>query len=83
MTPPMALLLHPAARIALTEFTVHWSTVIGLVALGALYLWRAGQAEAGPSATPQDDECARLHASVRLAYRPRQRAAYRTLPLEA
>jgi putative membrane protein len=45
MSAPVAmlLLLHPAARIALTEFTVHWSTVIGLVLLGALYHWRAGQ----------------------------------------
>jgi putative membrane protein len=44
MLPPMALLLHPAARIALTEFTVHPSTVIGLAGLGALYHWRARQA---------------------------------------
>ncbi|CAN5218457.1 cytochrome c oxidase assembly protein [soil metagenome] len=43
MHPPVALLLHPAAQIALTEFTVHPSTVIGLVALGALYHWRAGR----------------------------------------
>ena len=44
MHPPVALLLHPAARIALSEFTVHPSTVIGLVGLGALYHWRARQA---------------------------------------
>ena len=44
MIPPAALLLlHPAARIALDEFTVHPSTVIGLAALGALYHWRAGR----------------------------------------
>ena len=43
MHPGAALLLHPAARIALTEFTVHPSTVIGLAGLGALYHWRAGQ----------------------------------------
>ncbi len=42
MHPPVALLLHPVARIALTEFTVHPSTVIGLAGLGALYHWRAG-----------------------------------------
>ena len=41
MHPPMALLLHPAARIAVTDFTVHPSTVIGLAGLGALYHWRA------------------------------------------
>jgi putative membrane protein len=49
----IAALLHPAARIALTEFTVHWSTVIGVVGLGALYHWRAGQKQVLRSA--QDD----------------------------
>jgi putative membrane protein len=55
MHPPVALLLHPAARIALTEFTVHPSTAIGLAALGALYHWRARQPPAGesPPATGQ------------------------------
>ena len=43
MHPPVALLLHPAARIAVTDFTVHPSTVIGVIALGALYHWRARQ----------------------------------------
>jgi putative membrane protein len=54
MHPPVALLLHPAARIALSEFTVHWSTVIGLVALGALYHWRARHLppESAKSPTP-------------------------------
>lgn len=42
MRPPVALLLHPVARIAFTEFTVHPSTVLGLTCLGALYHWRAG-----------------------------------------
>jgi putative membrane protein len=50
MMPPAALLLHAAARIALTEFTVHPSTVIGLLALGALYHWRAAQAPAAEAA---------------------------------
>ena len=47
----VALLLHPAARIAVTDFTVHPSTVIGLVGLGALYHWRAGQRPAESAAT--------------------------------
>lgn len=47
MPLPIALLLHPAARIALSEFTVHWSTVIGSVGLGALYFWRARHPPAG------------------------------------
>jgi len=36
-----ALLLHTGARISLTSFTVHPSTVIGIAALAALYEWRA------------------------------------------
>lgn len=51
MLPPVALLLHPAARIALSEFTVHPSTVVGLVGLGALYHWRAGRAPSPESPT--------------------------------
>jgi len=35
-----ALLLHTGARISLTSFTVHPSTVIGIAALAALYEWR-------------------------------------------
>ena len=46
MYPSLALLLHDAARIAADEFTVHRSTVIGLVGLGALYFWRARHAPA-------------------------------------
>lgn len=40
------LLLHPAANLSWTGFTVHLSTVIGLAALGGAYLWRAHR---GPS----------------------------------
>ena len=43
---PIAL-LHVGATLSWTSFTVHWSTVIGLAVLGALYLWRA-RAEARP-----------------------------------
>ena len=41
MTHPFALLLHTGASLGLTQFTLHPSTVIGLLALGALYRWRA------------------------------------------
>ena len=34
-------LLHIGASIRWTSFTIHWSTVIGLVALALLYEWRA------------------------------------------
>ena len=33
-------LLHPAAQIGWRNFSVHWSTVIGIAALWALYEWR-------------------------------------------
>jgi putative membrane protein len=39
MTP--VLFLHPNVDLSQSGFTVHWSTVIGLAALGALWLWRA------------------------------------------
>jgi putative membrane protein len=54
MSLPVALLLHDAARIAPDEFTVHLSTVLGLIGLGALYFWRARHvpaSEAGRSPT--------------------------------
>ena len=33
--------VHPVARIGWTAWTIHWSTVVGLVALGAAYVWGA------------------------------------------
>lgn len=49
--PSLSLLaLHPIAQVGWTGWSVHWSTVIGIVALGALYFWRA--ARAGSKETP-------------------------------
>src|SRR5687767_14855707 len=45
-------LLHAGLQIGLSQWTIHWSTVIGLGALGALYLWRAGQARPGGEDVP-------------------------------
>ena len=68
MHPPVALLLHPAARIALTEFTVHWSTVLGLAGLGALYLWRARQAPPGSQRSPTTGQRACFLAGLTLVF---------------
>ena len=43
----IALLLHPAAQLSWSNFTVHPSTAIGIATIGAAYMWRARQ---GPSA---------------------------------
>ena len=40
----LSIALHPVAQIGWTGWSVHWSTVIGIAALGALYLWRAAHA---------------------------------------
>ena len=53
MVVPIVPLLHAAARIALTEFTVHWSTLIGVCEFMVLYQYalrkkkKAG--DAGPT----------------------------------
>ena len=49
MAAPLYALLHPIAQLSWTSFTVHWSTVIGLVALGGLYEWRSRAAAADRS----------------------------------
>lgn len=41
MSPAPFALLHPVATLDWTRFTVHWSTVIGLLALLVLYEWRS------------------------------------------
>ena len=38
----MLALLHPVAQVG-TSFSVHASTVVGILAAGALYEWRARQ----------------------------------------
>jgi putative membrane protein len=50
MRYPIALLLHVSASLSWTSFSIHPSTVIGIVALAALYVWRArvGEREGAP-----------------------------------
>src|SRR5437763_15598357 len=69
MHPPVALLLHPAARIAVTDFTVHPSTVIGLAGLGALYHWRARQRPAiGATLSPTTRQRATFYSALVLIF---------------
>jgi putative membrane protein len=69
MLPGVALLLHPAARIAVTDFTVHPSTVIGLVGLGALYHWRAGHRPAETAGTsPTSSQRAVFYSALALIF---------------
>jgi len=69
MHPGVALLLHPAARIAVTDFTVHPSTVIGLAGLGALYHWRARQGPAeGVDASPTTTQRATFYGALALIF---------------
>jgi putative membrane protein len=68
MHPPVALLLHPAARIAVSEFTVHWSTVLGLAGLGALYEWRVRHAPAGVVRSPTTGQRATFLTALALIF---------------
>jgi len=42
-----AALLHTGARISPTSFTVHPSTVVGIVGLAVLYHWGRGKGDGG------------------------------------
>ena len=68
MHPPVALLLHPAARLAVTEFTVHWSTVLGLAGLGALYHWRASHTSAAGGGAPTTGQRATFFTALGLIF---------------
>jgi putative membrane protein len=41
-----ALLLHATTQFRWTDWSVHWSTVVGIAALGGLYEWRARKVDA-------------------------------------
>jgi putative membrane protein len=67
-------LLHPAQQVGWTSFTVHWSTVVGIAALGALYLWRASRVERTEQRETRGDSAAALSALVDRIARPSRRA---------
>jgi putative membrane protein len=51
---PALAVVHPVARIGWTSWTIHWSTVIGLAALGWLYVWGARRLRARAAAAGED-----------------------------
>jgi len=58
--------VHPVAQIGWTTWTIHWSTVIGLTALGSAYEWWARRLRARAAA--DGDEPPVLHPRQRLAF---------------
>jgi putative membrane protein len=52
--------VHPVAQVGWTSWTIHWSTVIGLAALGGLYLWGARHVQARAAAAGLDVPALRI-----------------------
>ena len=71
---PLLALLHPAQQIGWTNWTVHPSTVVGLGALGALYLWRARVLEREERAETRGDSAEALVALATRIAEPSRRA---------
>src|SRR5260221_3556319 len=47
MTMPVLAMLHPFTQLGWLAWSIHPSTVIGIAALGAIYLWRGRHAPPG------------------------------------
>ena len=65
---PLAALavVHPVAQVGWTRWTIHWSTVIGLAALGAVYVWWARRLQARP--VTEGEEARRVRPGQRVAF---------------
>ena len=64
--PIASVVVHPVAQVGWTNWTIHPSTVVGLAALGAIYLWGARRARANAAATGA--EVPILHRRQRVAF---------------
>jgi putative membrane protein len=53
MFPHFPALLHPAARVSWHDFSLHWSTVLGIAATWALYEWRV-RVHRATAASPEE-----------------------------
>lgn len=56
--------VHPVAQVGWTSWTIHWSTVIGLAALGSVYVWGARRITANAAATGSDVPVLRRHQQI-------------------
>ncbi|MEO5740243.1 MAG: cytochrome c oxidase assembly protein [Vicinamibacterales bacterium] len=71
---PILALLHPVTSIGWTQWTINWSTVVGIGALAALYVWRAS-VERGASSV---ERTARSN-SISMLHAPRSTLAHQRL----
>jgi putative membrane protein len=58
--------VHPVAQVGWTRWTIHWSTVSGLAALGAAYVWWARRLQARPAT--EGEEPRRVRPGQRVAF---------------
>src|SRR5687767_11708794 len=56
--------VHPVAQVEWVNWTIHWSTVVGLAALGGVYLWGARRVQARAAAAGADVPVLRSHQKV-------------------
>ncbi|MGV3707423.1 MAG: cytochrome c oxidase assembly protein [Gemmatimonas sp.] len=70
------LLLHPVADLNTDGFTVHLSTVIGLLVIGSAYLWRARQGPSPLDADPRVSPSAEAGQGERVGPTSAQRASF-------
>src|SRR5215216_4616683 len=56
--------VHPVAQVGWTSWTIHWSTVIGLAALGGAYVWGARHLSARADAAGLERRVVRRHQQI-------------------
>src|SRR5215207_6404431 len=71
MSLPSLLLLHAGQTVSWTSWTIHWSTVIGLAGLGALYAWRLRAVRSGTGVEGRGSATLRETSSAPRAAEPR------------
>jgi len=76
MAPFAPFALHIGASISWSSFTVHWSTVIGLAVLAALYEWRARSVRPISSMTGENEILATTAESRLTGHEPRRAFFY-------